>query len=135
MPLKKEYDMTEIEFHKQRLPLLTLIIEGFLAYCKYVDLELSFIDSENKELVDELLDSKQKVQQLLNTYSNTFKLSEDFLKNNNVDIDYSWLRMTQDEWERYKRWENQFVKLHQKKQSPISHFFKSLKNKTLHGKH
>ncbi len=121
--------MTELEFHKQRLPLLTPIIEGFISYCKYVDLELSFIDSENKERVDELLDSKKEVQQLLKTYSDTFKRSEDFLIENNVDIDYSWLQLTQDEWEKHKQWENQFVKPYLKKQHPIIHFFKSFKKK------
>lgn len=123
--------MTELEFHTQRLPLLTPIIEGFISYCKYVDLELSFIDSENKQRVDELLDSKKEVQQLLKTYSDTFKRSEDFLIENNVDIDYSWLRMTQDEWENHKQWENKFVLPYLKKEHPIIHFFKSLKNKTL----
>ena len=83
--------------------------------------------------IDELLDSKKEVQQLLKTYSNTFKRSEDFLKNNNVDLDYSWLRLTQQQWIDNEAWENKFVKPYLKKRNPITNFFKSLKIKN-HGK-
>lgn len=123
--------MDLIEIHKKKLPLFTKIIEGFLAYNKYADLELSLIDTENRNEIDKWLDSKKSIQQLLKNYENAAKASEDFLTQKGIDVDYSWIEMTRDEWEKHKKWEYKFLLPYLKKEHPIIHFFKSIKNKTL----
>lgn len=121
--------MNKIELHQKRLPLYTKIIEGFIASERFLDIELSITDPADKSYINELLDSKRAVQILLKNYSAAFKISEDFLIRNGVDIDYSSLEMTQDEWRKYEEWESKFVKPYLKKENSIIKFFKSLKIK------
>lgn len=117
-----------IEYHQKRIRILTTIIEGHFAIAKWYELELKNVNPENSKDINWLLDSSskvKKVKEVIEDYSRYYAESETFLEKAGVEIDYSWLPMTRQQWEETLQWEKKWVEPYIKKRTSIIQIFKS----------
>ena len=99
--------MTEIEFSKKIISLIPSIITGRSNENELLDLYSNLIPENLFHQLDTLLDGRNENQQVINIYSKIYFENEKHIERSGIEIDYSEIKMTRQEWIDYEAWNTQ----------------------------
>jgi len=78
-------ELSEIDFHKERIRLIPLIIENKNLETEFWDLYLKINPEGNLHLTDTLLEARTFQKNQIKFFSEEFAISENFLKQKGID--------------------------------------------------